>query len=57
MWRVGAECRGRRGAAALECRALTASRPAIDEAHAEIIELRQTLAARAAARVVAEAEG
>ncbi len=49
VWRVGAES-GVAEEQALECRALTASRPAIDEARAEIIELRQTLAARAAAR-------
>jgi dipeptidase E len=49
VWRVS----GRAGAAeeeALACRELRAARPAIDEPRAEIIELRQTLAARAAAR-------
>ena len=49
VWRVGAES-GFAEEQARECRALTASRPAIDEARAEIIEMRQTLAARAAAR-------
>ena len=49
VWRVSAE-RGVASEEPLTCRALRASRPAIDEARPEIVELRQTLAARAAAR-------
>jgi dipeptidase E len=49
VWRVSAE-EGVAEEEALVCRKLSASRPAIDESRAEIIELRQTLAARAAAR-------
>jgi dipeptidase E len=49
VWRVGAEG-GAASEEPLTCSPLRATRPAIDEARAEIIELRQTLAARAAAR-------
>ena len=49
VWRVNVEA-GVASEEPLACRELRAPRPAIDESRAEIIELRQTLAVRAAAR-------